>query len=604
MVKCSKASCKQDASFVCSCYGEKKYFCDFHLASHLKDTSIKHNQMPLSAIFDKEVTKLVLSSLNSIKSDIRQKKVKIIEDLSRTIILLENRIRLILDEMSKNEELLEKTIAKVQLHPEELDNNLGRILKMNLDLARKECKSWKPIKLNLNSEELRNSIGKWCKIESEFGYLVQNNQKQEGYKYMSYNTVENNYKKSSPLCDQFTSRDSLLDNTYLIDECVNDTKSPFLNRGHAKLETNIVDKSNLRKKNITPIHGTLKNLGVSKITQVDKSIGDHAKILNSKLTRRIQTPTNPRESISQGLKYVFSQETFTRPRKSIAQGISNLDNTDFMDSILQCIVHFNSFVEFFENTTLKSNYLRSLQDLILGMRSHLDTSYYARIFQEEFSLLKVFHQDSKEFYCSILAALISDSPSIKEICILQKSETYTFQGCICTNRVATDYPFIPLSVSSLGDWKSDLQEFLREQRTCDSYYCIRCKVKRNGYIETVFKFPEVLAIYFHQSTNVELGDRVVIDNTQAKSLASKSRLKDPSYPLGKYIKSEDRRSTGQRVEYTAESCILLSEGNAHIPGHFSAMTLEGNQGAGYVDSSFSANSEMNCSAYMLFLAIK
>ena len=161
MVKCSKVSCAATAKFVCFCHGEQNSFCASDLLTHLTDTSRKHDPRPISAIFDEEVTRLVLSSLNSIKADILQKINQIIENLSRTITLLKHRGRLVLNDMREYEKFIDKIIIDIQLNPEELaSNNLTRTLKMSVDLAREECMSWKLIKLNLDSEELRNNIVK------------------------------------------------------------------------------------------------------------------------------------------------------------------------------------------------------------------------------------------------------------------------------------------------------------------------------------------------------------------------------------------------------------------------------------------------------------
>ena len=305
---------------------------------------------------------------------------------------------------------------------------------------------------------------------------------------------------------------------------------------------------------------------------------------------------------------VRSSEPQNNYRKSISQGLPNLGNTCFMNSILQCIAHFSSFEQFFKSTPLKSNYSRSLQDLILCMRSPSNAATLTATFTNESVRLNKHgngsQQDSKEFYCSILEALLSDSPSIKETCILQKKETYTFEGCICTNQVTTDYPFIPLSVSSRNNWKTELQEFLREQRTVDYYYCIRCRVKRKGCIETAFKFPKVLGIYFHQPINVELGCSVVIDNanTAAKKLGSRNGGRGVSCHSEISRKNENGKSIGQRVEYKAEACVLRSGSTAQCE-HYWAMTFEDEQIFGYDDTVVTANRQRNVSAYMLFLAI-
>ena len=174
---------------------------------------------------------------------------------------------------------------------------------------------------------------------------------------------------------------------------------------------------------------------------------------------------------------------------------------------------------------------------------------------------------------------------------------------MCKNQVTTDYPIIPLAVTSRNNWKSEIQEFLREERKPDYYYCTRCRTKRSGYIATTFKFPKVMAIYFHQPITVELGSSVIIDNKSptARNTRSRSDARSNSYPPGKSNSSEDTKIVEQRLEYLIESCILRSITSGPNEDYWAA-ALEGNIIIEYRDLQVSRSYQRNLSTSMIFLA--
>ena len=188
-----------------------------------------------------------------------------------------------------------------------------------------------------------------------------------------------------------------------------------------------------------------------------------------------------------------------------------------MNSILQCIAHFPFFLRFFQKYRLKSSYSKSLKALISCLRSSSDPREPAVCFNKESISASGYgngeQKDSKEFYCFILETLLRESPFIRGTCILQKSEIYSFNECKCTNSITTEYPFIPLVVPSGKCWIDELQDFLKEQETIGSLYCVDCKVKFMGKTKTTFIFPKIIAVYFHEPTLVELGNVLVLGKT-------------------------------------------------------------------------------------------
>ena len=148
MYKCSKVSCSGSVTYSCICRDEKKYFCQTDILSHINDTSVKHDPKPIAAMFDESVKSLVLASLSTLKSEIQQKKKQIIDDLSKSITLLQKTCRKVICKMCDFEKLINKAIADIYFNTGKLENtNLKKTLTMTLDQAREECKDWNLVKV-------------------------------------------------------------------------------------------------------------------------------------------------------------------------------------------------------------------------------------------------------------------------------------------------------------------------------------------------------------------------------------------------------------------------------------------------------------------------
>ena len=528
-----------------------------HLQAHLMDRRMPHKASLLQPKLDDAVKALILSSLNSIKVDAKRKYKLVDDELSRIIILLKERAKLMTKEMNSLVELIDKAISTIKSDSAKLENNnVKRALSMNLDEAAKECSQWKIIDLEMNSQDLENYIKRWCQFECKPEILFAINQSSWE------NENKNVYRPPS--------------SSHI---------NPYQLKGEAKGDIIPGPRYEKRMKCLA-IHDIRTSEMSSKVSSKEL-IYDRTEKITSDLARNSGILKNSRESISQGLP--------------------NLSNTCFMNSILQCIAHFPSFVQFFENSHFKSAYGISLQNLILSMISNTDPENFARAFRTESIRLSGHgngsQKDSKEFYCSLIEALLEDCPSIKETCILQKTEEYTFDQCMCKNQVTTNYQFIPLAVLSSNNWKSEIQEFLFEERKSDYYYCTRCQTNRRGYIETTVKFPKVMAIYFHQPITVELGSSVIIDNKSptARNTRSRSDARSNSYPPGKSNSSEDTKIVEQRLEYLIESCILRSITSGPNEDYWAA-ALEGNIIIEYRDLQVSRSYQRNLSTSMIFLA--
>ena len=294
--------------------------------------------------------------------------------------------------------------------------------------------------------------------------------------------------------------------------------------------------------------------------------------------------------------------------KLVSQGLPNLGNTCFMNSIIQCIAHFSSFFQFFQNACLKSSYSKSLKALISCLRFSSDPSKKAVCFNNESIRASGYgngeQKDSKEFYCFILETLLRESPSIRETCILQKSEIYSFNECKCSNSITTKYPFIPLVVPSGKYWIDELQDFLKEQETAGSLYCVDCKVNFMGKIKTTFIYPKIIPVYFYEPTLIELGSVLVLWKTSDSGGDYKLR---PGGTSGKIrmnrVKHQVDGNRSSKLEYIVEACVVRS-GSSRQFGHYWARTLEKKQIVDYNDSSVSTGSNKSCLAYMTFLGVK
>ena len=176
MYKCSKVSCSESATFSCICRNEHKYFCQTDLIIHLGDTGVKHDPRPIVAKNNESVKSIVLASLSTLKSKIQHKKKQIIDDISRSITLLEESCIKAICNLCDFEKSIEKAIADIYFNIEELENtNLKKTLTMTLDQAREECKDWNLVKVYINSEDLQNSINKWLRIDTDLQYLFTSN---------------------------------------------------------------------------------------------------------------------------------------------------------------------------------------------------------------------------------------------------------------------------------------------------------------------------------------------------------------------------------------------------------------------------------------------
>ena len=110
---------------------------------------------------NESVKSLVLASLSTLKSEIQHKKKQIIDDLSKSMALLQESCTKAICNMCDFEKVINKATADIYFDTEKLENaNLKKTLTMNLDEAGEECKDWSLVKVHINSADLQSSIKK------------------------------------------------------------------------------------------------------------------------------------------------------------------------------------------------------------------------------------------------------------------------------------------------------------------------------------------------------------------------------------------------------------------------------------------------------------
>jgi hypothetical protein len=172
MSKCSRLNCPESPSFECVCRSERKLFCNNDLILHLQDTSITHSPQPMAKTTDPRVLALLISTLESCRSEVQSQKKQVMEDFSRSLLALEERGKAVLRQLSDYEKNLAKAISDLKTAPNALcESNMKKTLSLSFADAQSECQSWTPCQLSLNSQELKTSIRQWADISEDFEYI-------------------------------------------------------------------------------------------------------------------------------------------------------------------------------------------------------------------------------------------------------------------------------------------------------------------------------------------------------------------------------------------------------------------------------------------------
>ena len=279
-----------------------------------------------------------------------------------------------------------------------------------------------------------------------------------------------------------------------------------------------------------------------------------------------------------------NQSAHLRHVESRSQGLKNNNNTCFMNSILQCIAHFDSFLSLVTQIPGRSKFTVSFKCLIKKLRTKEHVSdilqYFSHYSAKDGGYGDGSQKDSKEFYNFIISTLEEEISSelLESTCLVKKIETFEFNSCGHSNPTPNITAFIPLQGSSR--WEYDLQEYVSSEKVLGNFYCAQCETYCRGYRTTEVKFPKVLVIYFHQQIEFKLG--------------SETTLKE------EYYSCDSQRNVVETWHRYRAEAIISRSGFSRDYGHYWTTALEDSNIFQYNDANVSALTSGLCQAYLIF----